>query len=332
MIICFPHKPGSGGPGSFQRRFEQELKDIGWEVVYKGTKIKPDLIFVVGGTRHIFWLLRMKMRGVPVLYRLDGISWLHRKKKVGIKHFLIAEYRNMLGKIIHAFIADIIVYQSNFVQNWWNKAGYRKRKNPSIIYNGVILPRNTTIGTLNGKQNLLVLEGNIDYSPYAVRLLNELASKLGDKIDIDLYGNFELTANKNKLAQTINYHGFLPRENVNDAMFGSIYLSLDINPACPNTVIEALACGAPVVAFDTGSLKELVPEDAGIIVPYGSDPWQLAYPDVDALVAAILKVKENYAWYSANARKVAEERYSIEGMTEKYLKIIRNFLNRSIEK
>lgn len=46
---------------------------------------------------------------------------------------------------------------------------------------------------------------------------------------------------------------FLPRENVNDAMFGSIYLSLDINPACPNTVIEALACGAPVVAFDTGS-------------------------------------------------------------------------------
>lgn len=326
MIICFPHKPGSGGPGSFQRRFEQELKDRGWEVVYKGTEKKTDLIFVVGGTRHILWLLRMKMRGVPVLYRLDGISWLHRKKKVGIKHFLVAEYRNVLGKIIHAFIADKIVYQSNFVQNWWHKSGYRKRENTSIIYNGVILPKNTTIGTLNGKQKLLVLEGNIDYSPYAVRLLNELASKLGDKIDIDLYGNFEFTENKHKLARSINYHGFLPRENVNDAMFGSIYLSLDINPACPNTVIEALACGAPVVAFDTGSLRELVPEEAGIIVPYGSDPWQLAYPDVDGLVSAILKVKENYTWYSANARKVAEERYSIEGMTEKYLKVINKLI------
>ena len=322
MIICFPHKPGSGGPGSFQRRFEQELKDRGWKVGYKSTEKKPDLIFVVGGTRHILWLLRMKMRGVPVLYRLDGISWLHRKKKVGIKHFLVAEYRNVLGKIIHAYIADKIVYQSNFVQNWWNKAGYRKRQNSSIIYNGVILPINTTIGTLNCNQNLLVLEGNIDYSPYAVRLLNELTSKLGDKIDIDLYGNFEFSANKNKLTQFINYHGFLPREKVNDAMFGSIYLSLDINPACPNTVIEALACGAPVVAFDTGSLKELVPEEAGIIVPYGSDPWQLAYPDVDALANAILKVKENYVWYSANARRVAEERYSIENMTEKYIRII----------
>jgi glycosyltransferase involved in cell wall biosynthesis len=109
-------------------------------------------------------------------------------------------------------------------------------------------------------------------------------------------------------------------------MSGSIYLSLDINPACPNTVIEALACGSPVVAFDTGSLKELVPAGGGIIVPYGSDPWKLGYPDVDALVDAILKVKMNYAYYSANARKVSEERYSIKDMTGKYLEVIKKLV------
>ncbi len=326
MIICFPHKPGAGGPGSYQTRFEKELNDRGWEIIYKGNNKKPDLIFVVGGTRHLLWLFRMKFKGVPILYRLDGISWLHRKKKVGIKNFLLAEYRNFMCKLIHGFIADKIVYQSVFVQKWWDHSGYRKRHNTSIIYNGVVLPQETHDANLSFKHKLLILEGNIDYSPYAVRLMNELSSKLSHEIDIELYGNFEFTKNINQIDPNINYHGFLPLNKVYDVMLGSIYLSLDINPACPNTVIEALACGAPVVAFNTGSLKELVPPESGIIVPYGSDPWVLVYPDVDALTKAILKVKENYSWYSANARKLAEDRYSVEDMTEKYLEVINKLL------
>ena len=326
MIICFPHKPGSGGPGSFQTRFENELTNRGWEITYKGDHRRPDLIFVVGGTRHLIWLLLMKLKGIPILYRLDGISWLHRKKKVGIKHFLLAEYRNLLSKLNHGFIADKIVYQSVFVQEWWNQLGYIKRQDTSIIYNGVVLlPKMKDVDLLSNPK-LLILEGNIDYSPYAVRLMNELASKLGREIDIELYGNFEFEENIIKIGSNIHYHGFLPRNQVYDAMYGNIYLSLDINPACPNTVIEALACGVPVVAFDTGSLKELVPPEAGVIVPYGSDPWQLAYPNVDALVEAILKVKENYKEYADYARRVAEERYSIENMTSQYIEVINKLL------
>lgn len=326
MIICFPHKPGSGGPGSFQTRFEKSLQEKGWTIQYKSSVPKPDLIFVVGGTRHILWLLQMKLKGVLVVYRLDGISWLHRKKKVGLKHFLIAEYRNLLGKLIHAFMADKIIYQSQFVQHWWDKSGFVKRKNISIIYNGVAIP-DITIKNETNDVPLIVLEGNIDYSPYAIRLLNELSENIENKIRVQLYGKFEYKGNENKLSELIDYRGFVKRDKVFDVLSDSIYLSLDINPACPNTVIEALACGAPVVAYDTGSLKELVPPEAGIIVPYGSDPWQLAYPDVDALAKAVLKVKDNYSWYSANARKVAEERYSIEDMTKKYLKVINKELN-----
>ncbi|MEL6931085.1 MAG: hypothetical protein AAFO95_21055, partial [Cyanobacteria bacterium J06600_6] len=100
MKIAFPHKPGHGGPGSFQTRFEKVLKKQNWEIVYAEEGRQPDAVMVVGGTRKLLWLWRMKRAGIPIIYRLDGISWLHRKKKVGVKTYVMGEVRNMLNKCV----------------------------------------------------------------------------------------------------------------------------------------------------------------------------------------------------------------------------------------
>ena len=103
-----------------------------------------------------------------------------------------------------------------------------------------------------------------------------------------------------------------------------MYLSLDINPACPNTVAEALACGAPVVGFKTGALPELVDNNCGKIIEYGSDPWDLEYPDVGSLESAIVQVFDEYELYSNNAYQRASQRYDVRDMLEKYLEVIEN--------
>ena len=102
---------------------------------------------------------------------------------------------------------------------------------------------------------------------------------------------------------------------------------MDINPACPNTVIEALNCGIPVVAYDTGALKEIVSMDSGILVPYGSNPWKLEYPDVETLVNAILKIRNNYYYYSENAVTNAQKKFTIEIMGRKYLEVFKEILS-----
>lgn len=325
FTILFPHPPGAGGPGSFQTRFEQELKTKGHHVVYKGSCIHPDLIMVVGGTRKLLWLWQMKLKGIPVIYRLDGIGWLHKKRKTSLKYYWTAEFRNALSKAIHGFLATKIVYQSQFVKDWWDKSGWRKRKNYTIIHNGVAIPEEHLIREVVRKRKvnrLVILEGVIDYTPYAIDLLNDLAEKLPKDIQIELYGKFEHLDAQEKLHRRLLHKGFLKRDEVYEVFMGSVYLSLDIHPACPNTVAEALACGAPVVAFDTGSLSELVDETCGQIVDYGSDPWELGYPDADNLVSGILEIFSDYITYSNNAYKKAKQKYELKQMNLKYLKFI----------
>ena len=327
LKIVFPHPPGAGGPGSFQSRFENQLKVKGHAVCYKGSKIRPDLVFVVGGTRNLIWLAWMRLRGIPVLYRLDGIGWLHKKRKTSLKYYCTAECRNALSKAIHGFLASKIVYQSQFVKDWWDKSGWRKRKHTSIIHNGVTIPEQSEIEQVlqeTQSKRLVVLEGVIDYTPYAVDLLNELAEKLPQDIQIELYGKFEQHNAKERLHKRLIYKGFVNREEVYTVFMGSVYLSLDIHPACPNTVAEALACGAPVVAFDTGSLSELVDDTCGKIVNYGSDPWELAYPDVKSLRTAIIDVFQDYEEYSKNAYHKAKTDYGIMEMITNYLHVIQN--------
>lgn len=76
-------------------------------------------------------------RGVLIIRHLDGLAWLQRKQDR--KTFLYGEWENFLFNLIHAFITTHAVYQSKFVKECWDRSGWRKPKNYSIIYNSLAL-------------------------------------------------------------------------------------------------------------------------------------------------------------------------------------------------
>jgi len=96
----------------------------------------------------------------------------------------------------------------------------------------------------------------------------------------------------------------------------------EVNPPCPNSVIEALACGLPVVGFNSGSIKELVSDDAGCIVPYSANPWKLETPDIAALAESTAEVLMKQDQFRAAARKRAESALGLDQMVESYLKVL----------
>jgi glycosyltransferase involved in cell wall biosynthesis len=101
-----------------------------------------------------------------------------------------------------------------------------------------------------------------------------------------------------------------------------LFFSADLNPACPNAVIEALACGLPVAAFDTGAMKEVVGGEAGRIVPYGGDPWRLDKPDVPALAEASAGILSDRPGFSRGARLHAEQALGLDKMMDGYLQAL----------
>jgi glycosyltransferase involved in cell wall biosynthesis len=85
-----------------------------------------------------------------------------------------------------------------------------------------------------------------------------------------------------------------------------VLLHPKVNDPCPNVVLEALACGLPVVHSESGGTPELV-GDAGVGV--GSDTtWEQDVPPApDLLAAGIEHVMERLEDFRAAARARAEQ-------------------------
>jgi glycosyltransferase involved in cell wall biosynthesis len=121
----------------------------------------------------------------------------------------------------------------------------------------------------------------------------------------------------------VNFAGEVPAEKIPDLdRSAHVLYAADVNAACPNSVIEALACGLPVVAFDTGALSELITVDAGRLSPYGGDPWNLDPPDIESLAEAANQIITNQVGFRTAARKRAEEAFALNQMVQGYLDVI----------
>jgi glycosyltransferase involved in cell wall biosynthesis len=153
--------------------------------------------------------------------------------------------------------------------------------------------------------------------------LGEIAPPEAQKIELMIVGRVAPEVRQRWQAKArvpLHWAGLQPLESI-PAIDRSAHLlySSDINPACPNSVIEALACGLPVAAFATGALPELVPSAAGCLAPYGGDPWRLDPPNIDGLASAALQVLADLPAYRRAARQHAETHFSLERMLDGYL-------------
>ena len=333
MHICLiPKVHGVGGMVSFQAKLKAGLIARGIQVSDDPSRMDCDAVLITGGTRDLPNLLRLRHRGVRIVQRLDGINWLHRRLRTGLRHYLRAEYGNRLLALLRARVVTHIVYQSDFVQGWWARQFGSDHIPAVVIHNGVDLSVYTPSGSQerpSDRFRLLLVEGSLQggYESGLVTAI-DLAAGLSGVFPLELMVAGRLSPDlqaeyQAKCRVPIIWAGLVPRDSI-PALDRSAHLlySGDVNAACPNSVIEAMACGLPVAAFATGALPELVTGDSGRLVPYGGDPWKLDSPGIPALVDAAIEILKDQPRFRLAARQRAEKAFGLEQMVDRYLEVL----------
>jgi glycosyltransferase involved in cell wall biosynthesis len=333
-VCILPRVEGLGGPASFRARLVEGLQARQVPVLPAPTDPACQALLVIGGTRKIWELLEARRRGVRIVQRLNGMNWIHRRRYTGVGHFLRSEVNNLILSSIRRYLADRIIYQSSFARDWWQSV-YSKAAVPSaVIYNGINLGKFVPDGPHQRPEDryrVLMVEGHLGggnedglrNGVALTRLLNQRADRPVELVVVGDVPSRLKAASEREIPGLLTWAGVVPRERIPEIdRSAHVLFSADVNAACPNSVIEALACGLPVVSYATGSLPELLEGDAGLVVPWGSNFWKLEPPQLPALADAAQRIFREQAYFRQAARKQAETSFGLDQMVERYLDVL----------
>lgn len=312
---------GVGGPTSFRLRLGAALEARGHRVQFALDGTRPDVVLLIGGTRQWRRFRELRRTGTVIVQRLDGINFRHRTGRGPLRQRVTAGVRNALMFQARDHLAASVVYQSEFVMGWWHAARGVARVPEAIIMNGVdldefspgepVLPR------------MVVVEGNVqddEASLAAIEAVHRGLVQSGDIEETVVFGGMTPSVRARlEASKALVCRGAASRDDVRAAVAQSrLFLSTEINAACPNSVIEAIACGTPVAGFATGALDEIIRGVAGETCAYGGDPWRLDVPDnLDELANVARRVVAD-GRYRVAARETAVEHHDIRRVAEAY--------------
>ena len=335
-ICILPRLEGLGGPASFRARLVSGLQARGIPVVANAQDPACRSILVIGGTRHVMEVVQARRKGIRIVQRLNGMNWIHRRRFTGVGHFMKSEINNLLLSTIRRLVADRIVYQSNFARTWWQTVYPGVRLPSTVIYNGVDLGQFTPDGPHQRPEDhyrVLLVEGHLgggneDGLRNGAALVRALNNRMDRPVRLMVVGDVPLKLQKDLNGQNpglIDWAGIVRRDAIPQIdRSAHLLFSADLNAACPNSVIEALACGLPVVSYATGSLPELIEGQAGLVVPWGSNFWKLEPPDIEVLAEAGKKILTHPLEFRQAARARAESVFGLDQMVERYLQVLLN--------
>ena len=249
-----PFAGGGGGSRSFARVLAEGLPRYGVDVSF-GPPGRCDCVVVFAHFGSVRKLTRCRRRGVKIVHRIDERRDPDEVGERGRKHDRIA--------CLNA-LADVTVFQSRFVKG--NMGPICSAPQEVVIYNGVdqrIFRPDGPKAMLTGAPRILHVSWSIGKSKRLDRIL-ELACCLGPEARVYLVGRHAESELGFLDTQKVSVLGPKGRRKIAAIMRGCDFLFFpsQLDP-CPNTVLEAIACGLPVLYDDSGGTSELMGE-AGV--------------------------------------------------------------------
>lgn len=307
MIVLMP-KGGKTGKGQFISRLIPALRRLNVKIVFSPND-KFDLCLCVSN-------IKIQTKAKKIL-RLDGVYYNQQSSK----HINL---NNKLKKFIHK--CDGIVYQSQFSRDVCNRYLGKTNKPQAIIYNGIDKKSFSQIEPAKSeyKHNFLAAARwrrfkRLKEIIKSFLLLNNDNSCLWIAGDVD---------NKTKHPR-IKYLGYLkPTLLASYYKMADACIHISWVDACPNTVIESIGSGTPVICNNVGGTPEIV-KNSGMICkidqPYNFkafDPYHCPTINCNTVSKAMQKVIEKQQDFDMKRKDI-----DINNIAQRYKDFFKEVLN-----
>ncbi len=316
VYIPFDRYRGIGGPSTFMRNFEKFLARRRLQPLPRPDNARL-LFFAIEADPAL--IARVVSAGGRIVQRLDGIFYFE-------KHGPLFDERNAPIRQIYTSWADFVVFQSRYsLEQCFSKFGEKPASCYDIIINGVdkkiFYPARRRI---RAKRWRLVTTGRFRNADMIVPLVRACDSLRG-KLDLELrvVGPVVDPGSEAYLARDYVKHigSADPAAVARILRDSDIFVYSHLNPPCPNSVIEAVSCGLPVVGFDSGAMKEIVPFGTELLAGMPGGLFQ-KYEDLDAgkLADKIFLAADDFARVAARAAGHSSM-YPFDECGQKYLDV-----------
>jgi glycosyltransferase involved in cell wall biosynthesis len=319
-VVPGPGEAVAGGTAKFQRlatRFPNHQADF--TLLYLSTTWLPrDLGPLVGLAAR---------RGIPVVLNQNGVAYPGFAGDA--TEALNKPYRRAL------LAADHVFYQSEFSKLSADTFLGKPRGGWEILYNAVDVDHFTPAREPPTGGPTLLLGGD-QTQEYRLELaLRAFALVASDQPDARLLVTGRLASDPAPLlaeldiADAVEFAGRYTQLDAPTVIRRAhLMLHTKVKDPCPSAVIEAMACGLPVVYPASGGTVELVGADAGIGVPH-ADGWERDDPpQPEALAEAVVRVLEDRERYSLAARSRAVTRFALGPWLERHAQVFEELLAR----
>jgi len=221
--------------------------------------------------------------------------------------------------------ADHVLYQSRFSKDSADLFLGEPPGSWEILYNAVDVDRFTPAAAQPADGPVLLLGGD-QTQEYRLELaLRTLAVVLASAPDAKLLVAGRLVSPVHPLIHELGLNGrveligrYAQRDAPELVRRAHLLLHTKVMDPCPSAVIEAMACGLPVVYPASGGTVELVGGEAGVGVPHPESWERDEPPSPEALAEAVIQVLAARSAYAAAARKRAVERFSLEPWLDRH--------------
>lgn len=303
-----------GGPLVKVKRLQQHFPQYRWGY---------NLVYALSNAPYLpgMALDWLRWRGVPVVLNQNGVFY---------PGWYAGDWRRQNAIMAEAYHrASHVFWQSEFCRRAAERFLGQRNGPGEILFNAIDIECFSPAPGNGGRPFTFLLTGKIG-AHIGYRLESTIAGLAGARragLDArlsiagwieDKVGTWAMVE-RHGVSDFVEFHGpYTQGEAPSIYRAADAYVMTKYLDPCPNTVIEALACGLPVLYSASGGVLELVGTEAGVGLPVPEDWESIHIPSAEAIADGMLRIASGRGTMSRAARERAIARFDLRHWIDRH--------------